>query len=49
MSLKHGILGFLSEQEMSGYNLEKLFSGSVGYFWSAKISQVYRDLHSMEK
>lgn len=49
MSLKHGLLGFLSEQEMSGYDLEKLFSSSVGHFWSAKISQVYRDLHTMEK
>jgi DNA-binding PadR family transcriptional regulator len=49
MSLKHGILGFLSEQEMSGYDLEKIFSSSIGHFWSAKISQVYRDLHTMEK
>jgi len=49
MSLKHGLLGFLSEQEMSGYDLEKSFSNSIGFFWSAKISQVYRDLHTMEK
>jgi len=49
MSLKHGLLGFLSEQELSGYDLEKLFSNSIGFFWSAKISQVYRDLHAMEK
>ena len=48
MSLKHGLLGFLSWQEMSGYDLEKLFSNSIGFFWSAKISQVYRDLHAME-
>jgi DNA-binding PadR family transcriptional regulator len=49
MSLKHGLLGFLIGQEMSGYDLEKLFSGSIGYFWSAQISQIYRDLHAMEK
>lgn len=49
MSLKHGLLGFLSGQELSGYDLEKLFSNSIGFFWSAKISQVYRDLHTMEK
>jgi len=48
MSLKHGLLGFLSEQEMSGYDLEKLFSSSIGFFWNAKISQIYRDLHAME-
>ena len=49
MSLKHGILGFLSERDMSGYDLEKRFKNSIGHFWSAKISQIYRDLHSMEK
>ena len=49
MSLKHGLLGFLSEQDRSGYDLEKMFRSSIGFFWNAKISQVYRDLHSMEK
>ena len=49
MSLKHGLLAFLSEQEMSGYDLEKRFKGSIGHFWSAKMSQVYRDLRTMEK
>jgi len=49
MSLKYGLLGFLSSQEMSGYDLEKLFSKSIGFFWHAQISQVYRDLKSMEK
>lgn len=49
MSLKHGLLGFLSIQEMSGYDLEKYFRESVGFFWSAKISQVYRELHKMEE
>lgn len=49
MSLKHGILGFLSNEDCSGYHLEKLFSSRIGYFWNAKISQVYRDLNSMEK
>ncbi|MCL1895995.1 MAG: PadR family transcriptional regulator [Clostridiales bacterium] len=48
MSLKHGLLGFLSGQEWSGYDLEKLFRSSIGFFWNAKISQVYRDLHTME-
>ena len=49
MSLKYGLLGFLSECEMSGYDLEKLFRNSIGRFWNAKISQVYRELHTMEK
>jgi len=49
LSLKFGLLGFLSNQEMSGYDLEKMFNQSIGFFWNAKISQVYRDLRTMEK
>ena len=49
MSLKHGLLGLLSFQEMSGYDVEKMFRETIGFFWHAKISQVYRELHTMEK
>ena len=49
MSLKHGLLGFLSGSEYSGYDLEKMFRSSLVFFWNAKISQVYRDLHAMER
>lgn len=48
MSLKFGLLGFLSNEDMSGYELEKLFNKSIGFFWKAQISQMYRDLKNME-
>ncbi len=49
MSLKHAILGFLSYQALSGYDLKKVFDRSVRFFWPANQSQIYRtlaDLHS---
>jgi len=49
MSLKHGLLGLLSYEPMTGYELNKEFNGSLGYFWSAKASQIYRELDAMEK
>ena len=33
MSLDHAILGFLSYEPMSGYDLKKLFDQSVAHFW----------------
>lgn len=44
MSLKHAILGFLSIQAMSGYELKKAFDNSVQHFWTADQSQIYRTL-----
>ena len=44
MSLRYAILGFLSVQPMSGYDLKKAFDGSVGYFWTADQAQIYRTL-----
>ncbi|MFN8595678.1 MAG: PadR family transcriptional regulator [Anaerolineae bacterium] len=44
MSLKHAILGFLSLQPFTGYDLKKAFDGSVRHFWSADQSQIYRTL-----
>ena len=35
MSLKHAILGFLSLQPMTGYDLKKAFDQSVRHFWPA--------------
>lgn len=47
MSLKHAILGFLSIQEMNGYQLKKHFDESISRFWSASISQIYPTLNNM--
>lgn len=47
MSLRHAILGFLSVQSMSGYELKKVIDQSVGHFWAADQSQVYRTLAAL--
>lgn len=49
MPLKHGILGLLSLNSASGYDLSKLFSESLNYFWMANQSQIYRELDKMEQ
>jgi DNA-binding PadR family transcriptional regulator len=47
MSLRHAILGILSIQPMSGYDLKKVVNGSVGHFWTADQSQIYRTLATL--
>lgn len=49
MSLKHGLLGLLNYGAMTGYELSKGFDDSLGFFWQAQTSQIYRELNSMEK
>lgn len=44
MSLRYALLGLLSTGPMSGYELKKVIDGSVGHFWSADQSQIYRTL-----
>ncbi|MDR3295983.1 MAG: PadR family transcriptional regulator [Clostridiales Family XIII bacterium] len=49
MSLKYGILGFLQYGAQSGWALDKAFKASVDHFWHATLSQIYRELNSMEQ
>ena len=49
MSLPHGILGFLTYGEMSGYDLAKAFGSSVKFFWHAQNSHIYLELNKLEK
>lgn len=49
MSLKYGLLGLLTYYDMSGYDLKKTFDSSLQFMWSAKSSQIYRELGKMEK
>lgn len=49
MSLKHGLLGLLNYGEMTGYELDRTFNGSLDFFWKAQTSQIYRELNHMEK
>lgn len=48
MSLKHAILGFLSVQPLTGYDLKKAFDRSVRHFWPANQSQIYRTLAELD-
>jgi DNA-binding PadR family transcriptional regulator len=48
MSLPHAILGLLTYQPMTGYDLKHHFDHSVNYFWSAQQSQIYRELAALE-
>lgn len=49
MSLEHAILGFLSYQPLSGYDLKKAFDTSIRHFWNADLSQIYRTLSRLEQ
>ena len=49
MSLKYALLGFLTYQSRSGYDLKQLMDVSTSNFWHAKQSQIYTTLKKMEK
>jgi PadR family transcriptional regulator, regulatory protein AphA len=49
VSLRHAILGFIGLEPTTGYTLGQRFSGSVGSFWTATQSQIYRELHDLER
>jgi DNA-binding PadR family transcriptional regulator len=44
MSIKHAILGFLSWQSFSGYDLKKMFADSNILYWSGNNNQIYKTL-----
>ncbi|MBV9844771.1 MAG: PadR family transcriptional regulator [Kutzneria sp.] len=44
MSLRHALLGLLSEHPASGYDLLKLFDTSLANVWPATQSQIYTEL-----
>ncbi|MER5387028.1 PadR family transcriptional regulator [Streptomyces sp. NPDC002688] len=44
MSLRHALLGLLSERSASGYDLLKLFETSLATAWPATQSQIYTEL-----
>lgn len=49
MSLRAAILGFLSIEPTSGYSLKQRFDGSVRSFWTSTQSQIYRELHALQR
>jgi PadR family transcriptional regulator AphA len=44
MSLEYAILGFLSQQSLTGYDLKKIIDTSIRHFWPADQAQIYRTL-----
>ncbi len=48
MALRYAILGLLNYQDMTGYDLKKLFDDSIKNFWFASISQIYRELNTLQ-
>lgn len=49
VSLRHAILGFIDLEPATGYTLAQRFDGSTASFWSATQSQIYRELHDLER
>ncbi len=49
MSLKHALLGLLTYQPMTGYELKQFFDSSIQHFWNAELSQIYPTLKSLEE
>jgi DNA-binding PadR family transcriptional regulator len=47
MSLRFALLGLLARESLTGYDLTKRFDSTVGFFWSAKHSQIYPELASL--
>jgi len=48
MSLRYALLALLRVGPLSGYELQKQFSASVGHVWHAPDSQIYPELRKME-
>ena len=48
MSLKHGLLGLLKYDAMTGYELNKAFNERLGHFWQATASQICFELDKMQ-
>ncbi len=47
MVLRHLVLGLLTIQPMTGYDLKRAFDSSVRHFWAADRSQLYRTLTAL--
>ncbi|MBN2306189.1 MAG: PadR family transcriptional regulator [Anaerolineae bacterium] len=44
MSIKYAILGFLTRESLTGYDLKKRFADSDVLYWSGSNNQIYRSL-----
>jgi DNA-binding PadR family transcriptional regulator len=48
-TLGYAILGLLSREELSGYDLAGRMRARVGHFWQARHSQIYPELARLEE
>lgn len=49
MSLKYALLGFLTTESASGYQIAQEFGDSMGWFWYASHSQIHPELRRLEE
>lgn len=49
MSLRNALLGLLNYRPRTGYELKKIFEDSIGFYWTAKASQIYNELNKLEE
>jgi DNA-binding PadR family transcriptional regulator len=49
MDIKYALLGFLSWQPATGYELKKLLTEAVGFYWSGNNNQVYTSLVALHR
>ena len=47
--LKYAILGLLNQKSMTGYDITKEFEEKLCEFWSAKHSQIYPELKTLNE
>jgi DNA-binding PadR family transcriptional regulator len=48
-TLGYAVLGLLSREELSGYDLKLWMERPLGYFWNARHSQIYPELARLEE
>jgi DNA-binding PadR family transcriptional regulator len=48
-TLGYAVLGLLSREELSGYDLKRWMERPLGYFWNARHSQIYPELARLEE
>lgn len=46
--LAYALLGLLAREDLSGYDLAARMKGRIGFFWSARHSQIYPELARLE-
>jgi PadR family transcriptional regulator, regulatory protein AphA len=49
VSIKHVMLGFLSQTPMTGYDLKKKFASSGVFHWSGNNNQIYKTLVALHE